>query len=108
MKTIRLIAGSLITVDGVLHLIEYLKSSDSPGSKGLLVFGIIYILTGLLLFGKKRYPVYLGIVIPVIGMTLSIIKFGIPELISMSALFKVLGIIVFLCCFYILIKQKQN
>jgi hypothetical protein len=107
MKTIRLLAGILLIINGVLHIVLYLQTSDNGGSIGILAFGIIYIITGLLLFNKKRYPVYLGIIIPIIGMSLSLIKFGVPELISLSALFKVIGLVVIICCCYITINQKK-
>ena len=106
MKTIRLLAGILLIINGVLHIVLYLQTSNNAGSIGILAFGIIYIITGLLLFNKKEYPIYLGIIIPIIGMSLSLIKFGIPELISLSALFKVIGLIVIICCCYIIVRLK--
>jgi uncharacterized membrane protein HdeD (DUF308 family) len=107
MKTIRPLAGILLLITGILHVVLYIKAPDAPGSIGLLIFGIIYTVIGFLLFNKKIYPVYLGLIIPLIGMTLSIIKFGIPGLISMLALFKLIGIIVVICCGYLLLKRKK-
>jgi hypothetical protein len=107
MKIIRLFAGILLIINGLLHIVLYLQTSNNDGSVGILAFGVIYIITGLLLFNKKLYPIYLGIIIPVIGMSLSFIKFGVPELISLSALFKVIGIIVIIFCCYILVNQKK-
>jgi len=108
MKIIRLLAGLLLTVSGILHIIIYFQAPDNPGSIGILGFGVIYCSTGLLLFNKKKYPIFLGIFVPIIGMTLSLIKFGIPELISMSALFKLLEIIAVGCCCYLLINKKNH
>jgi len=108
MKTIRLLAGILLIINGILHLVLYLQTSNNAGSIGILAFGIIYIITGLLLFNKKKYPVYLGIIIPIIGMSLSLIKFGVPELISLSALFKVIGLLVIVCCSYIIVNQNHK
>lgn len=107
MKTTRLLAGILLIINGALHIILYLQTSNNAGSIGILAFGIIYIITGVLLFNKKKYPVYSGIIIPIIGMSLSFIKFGIPELISLSALFKVIGLLVIVCCSYIIVNQKK-
>lgn len=106
MKTIRFLAGLLLLINGVLHVVEYLNISNESGSIGLLLFGIIYIIIGLLLFNKKMYPVYLAIIFPLIGFTLSIIKFGNPALISFSALFKLIDVIVIVCCAYLLYKRK--
>jgi uncharacterized membrane protein HdeD (DUF308 family) len=109
MKVIRLLAGILLIINGILHIVLYLQTSNNPGVIGILAFGIIYIITGLLLLSKKKYPVYLGIIIPIIGMSLSLIKFGVPELISLSALFKVIGLVVIICCLIIVFnKEKQN
>jgi uncharacterized membrane protein HdeD (DUF308 family) len=108
MKAIRLLAGLLLFVSGILHIIVYFQAPDNPGSSGILGFGVIYCLTGLLLFNKKKYPIYLGIFVILIGMTLSLIKFGIPELISMSALFKLLEVIAVGCCCYLLINKKNK
>jgi uncharacterized membrane protein HdeD (DUF308 family) len=106
MKPVRLLAGLLLLVSGVLHVIVYFQAPDNPGSVGILGFGIIYLLTGLLLFSSRGYPVYLGIIVPLIGMTLSLIKFGVPELMSMSAVFKILEIIAVGCCIFLVARPK--
>lgn len=108
MKTIRILAGLLLLVTGILHIMMYIQTPDNPGIIGVLAFGVIYCIIGILLFNKKEYPLYLGLIIPIIGMTLSIIKFGIPALFSMLALFKVIGIVAVFLCGYILIKQKKK
>lgn len=108
MKTIRLLAGILLLISGILHIVSYYKAPDSPGSIPVLAFGIIYMIVGFLLFNRKKYPIYLAIIVPVIGMTLSLIKFGIPELVSLSALFKILEIIAVVCCCALLIKSEKT
>lgn len=107
MKPIRIIAGILLLITGILHIILYIKDPDVPGSIGLLIFGIIYAVIGILLFNRQIYPVYLGLIIPLIGMTLSFIKFGIPELISLLALFKLLGASAVACCIVVLLKKQK-
>jgi uncharacterized membrane protein HdeD (DUF308 family) len=107
MKPIRLLAGILLLITGILHVVLYIKDPNVSGSIGLLIFGIIYAVIGILLFNRKIYPLYLGLIIPLIGMTLSIIKFGIPDLISLLALFKLIGIIVIICCGYLLLIRKK-
>jgi uncharacterized membrane protein HdeD (DUF308 family) len=108
MKTIRLLAGILLFISGILHIATYFQAPDSQGSIPVLSFGIIYMIIGALLFNRKKYPLYLAIIVPIIGMTLSLIKFGIPELVSLSALFKILEIIAVLCCIVLLIKGKKS
>jgi len=108
MRTIRLLAGILLLISGILHIVGYFQAPDSPGSIPVFSFGVIYMIVGALLFNRQKYPVYLAIIVPVIGMILSLIKFGIPELISLSALFKVLEIVAVVCCIVLLIKSKKT
>jgi len=107
MKTIRILAGILLVISGVLHLVKYIQDPGVPGSIGLLVFGIIYAVIGVLLFTTKVYPVYLGLIFPLIGMILSMIKFGVPELISLLMLFKVIGVIVIAFCAWLLLRKPK-
>lgn len=108
MKTTRLLAGILLLVSGALHIVAYFLAPDSSGSIPVLAFGVIYMIIGALLFIRKKYPLYLAVIIPLVGMTLSLIKFGIPGLISLSALFKVLEIIAVACCLIILFKKQKT
>ncbi len=107
MKIIRLVAGILLVITGVLHIVGYIKAPNDPGSIGMLVFGIIYGTVGVLLFTKKLYPVYLGLILPVIGMTIALIKFGFPELKSMMALLLLIDVLVIIGCAYLLLKRKS-
>ena len=108
MKTIRLLAGTLLVITGVLHIILYIKAPNDPGIIGMLVFGIIYGVTGLLLFTQKMYPIFLGLILPLIGMTMAIIKFGFPVLISMMALLLLIDLIVIICCVYLVLNRGKS
>jgi uncharacterized membrane protein HdeD (DUF308 family) len=108
MKTLRIIAEILMLITGVWHIVLYFQAPGDPGSIGLLVFGIIYILTGILLFTKNLYPLYLGVVLPLIGFTIYLIKFGFPALISTMTLLLLIDIIVILSCAYLLLKRKST
>jgi len=108
MKIIRQLAGFFILISGILHVYLYLKAPGDPGSIGILVVGLIYCITGLLLFSNRKYPLYLGIAIPLIGMTLSFIKFGVPEIFSLSALFKLLGTSAVVFCILVLFKSRRE
>ena len=95
-------------ITGVLHVMQYFKAPDDPGSIGTLVFGFIYSITGLLLFTKKLYPLYLGLILPLIGMTIYLIKFGFPDLISIMSLLLLIDVIVIISCAYLLFKRKST
>ncbi len=107
MKTIRLIAGILLLITGVLHVILYAKTPDEPGMIGYLVFGIIYAIIGLLLFTRNWYPVYLGLILPSIGFTICLIKFGFPALVSIDTLLYIIDVIVIICCIVLIVNRKK-
>ena len=107
MKTIRLVPAVLLVITCVLHFIMYNKMQDEPGAIGLIVFGIIYGIIGVLLFTRKMYPVYLGLIIPLIGLIIALIKFGVPELVSLETALHIIDIVVIVCCAIILAKQKK-
>ena len=108
MKSVRLLAGMLLLISGILHIVAYFKAPESQGSIPVLAFGVIYMIVGILLFNSKKYPLYLGIFVPLTGMILSLIKFGIPEMISLSALFKVLEIVAIICCLVVLFRSNRT
>jgi hypothetical protein len=115
MKTIRLLAAILLVITGVLHITIYIVAPSAPGSIGMLAFGIIYAITGLLLFTQKMYTIYLGLILPLIGMITAIIKFGFPAVISFTAYKNVtsmftlllIDVIVIICCAYLIVKRGK-
>jgi prepilin signal peptidase PulO-like enzyme (type II secretory pathway) len=107
MKTIRRIAGVLLLITCVLHFIMYAKMQDEPGAIGLIVFGIIYGTIGVLLFTRKMYPVYLGLVIPLIGLIIALIKFGVPELVSLETALHLIDVVVIACCAVLIAKHEK-
>ncbi len=60
MKSVRLLAGMLLLISGILHIVAYFKAPESQGSIPVLAFGVIYMIVGLLLFNGKQYPLYLA------------------------------------------------
>lgn len=108
MKTVRLLAGIFLVITGVLHFMKYGKAPDNTGMTGFLVFGFIYSLTGLLLFTRKMYPVYMGLIFPIIGLTLVLIKFGFPALVSLENVLNLIDVIVIIFCAILIANRKKT
>ena len=108
MRTIRFLAALLLVITGVMHIVLYFKAPNDPGALGMMAFGIIYGVSGLLLFTTKVYAVILGLVFPIIGMTAAIVKFGLKDLSYTMALLYLIDVIVITCCAYLLINRKKN
>jgi len=108
MKKIRFLAATLLVITGVWHITLFLKATDDPASLPLLVFGVIYTLTGLLLFTPNKLWVYLGLAFPLIGMISAAIKLGINSFdITMWTLISI-DIVVVVCCAYLLLVKSKS
>ena len=79
-------------------------SREQSGSSSLELFTV---LSAVLLFTRKMYPVYLGLVIPLIGLIIALIKFGVPELVSLETALHLIDIVVIVCCAILIMKQKK-
>jgi len=108
MKNIRYLAALLLVITGVLHIAGYITAPHDPGSLGMLAFGIIYGVTGLLLFTPRKYAVYMGLIFPIIGMTIAIIKFGVKDLGYMMTLLLLIDVVVIVCCAYLLLSRGES
>ena len=108
MRTIRFVAALLLVFTGALHVVLYFKAPHEPGSLGMLAFGIIFAITGLLLFTQKLFAVYLGLILPIMGMTTGIVKFGLKDLTYTMALLYLIDVVVIICCGYILFGRKKS
>jgi len=63
---IRSVASALLLFLGVAHVVKYVVTAGAPGP-GILVFGAIYFALGLLLRRPGAWPLWLAVVLPVIG-----------------------------------------
>jgi|WetSurSiteA1Bulk_404760.scaffolds.fasta_scaffold00479_8 hypothetical protein len=108
MKTIRFLAAILLVVTGVWHIALFFKASDDPDSLPLLIFGVAYALTGLLLFTRRKLWVYLGLIIPLTGMVAAIIKIGYVNFDLTMKVLILIDIVVIACCAYLLLTRKKS
>ena len=107
MKTIRFLAAILLVITGVWHVALFFKDASDPNNIPLLVFGIIYALIGIFLFTPKKLWVYLGLLLPLIGMTTAIVKLGVKNFDLTMWVLILIDVVVIICCTYLLlVKQK--
>ena len=108
MKKIRFLAAALLVITGAWHLALFFKAIDDPASLPLLVFGVAYALTGILLFTPKKIWIYLGLAFPLIGMTSAAIELGIDTFdATMWALISI-DVVVIVCCAYLLLAKSKS
>jgi hypothetical protein len=108
MKTIRFFAALLLVITGVWHSSLFFKAMNDPDSLPLLIFGILYALIGVMMFTPKVLWVYLGMILPIIGMILAFVKIGMKNFdLTMKSLM-LIDLVVIFCCVYVLLTRKKT
>jgi uncharacterized membrane protein HdeD (DUF308 family) len=98
MKTILYAAAFLLLLTGVLHLIPIFKTSSDPNALPMMVFGILYLAVGVLLLMKKHFAIYLGIIVPAIGLLVGFFVVGIKNWDTMLCFLFGIDAVVIICC----------
>jgi len=107
MKTIRFLAATLLVITGVWHATLFFKAPSDPNSIPLLVFGVIYALIGIFLFTPKKLWIYLGLIVPLIGMITATVKLGIKNFDLTMWVLILIDVVVIICCVYLLLARKK-
>ncbi|MBN1791025.1 MAG: hypothetical protein JW830_11050 [Bacteroidales bacterium] len=108
MKTIRFLAAILLVITGVWHVTLFFKATSDPNSIPLLIFGILYGLIGVFLFTPKMLWVYLGLIFPLIGMTMASIQMGVKNFDLTMKVLILIDVIVIICCVYLILVRKKS
>jgi hypothetical protein len=105
-KVIRLLAASLITLSGIIHLTLAAFTTGTEMAT-LALFGVLYVVVGVGLFTVRRLFSYLGVVIPLVGGLGGAYSYVAmkPET-SLLPLITI-DIIVILCCCYLILHKTQ-
>ena len=106
MKSIRLIAASLMLVSGVTHVIQIPIYGAHGSVVGAAAFGVIYFIIGLFLLGQGRAALWAGTVLPTIGGGLGIYRFFFLHPNPFSILHVLIDLVVIPCCIVLLMQGK--
>jgi len=75
MKAIRYITAILLLAAGVGHIFLFIQELHAESSAVVLIFGIVYLVIGILLILGKKYSPVFGILFPLIGLVYGLIAF---------------------------------
>ncbi len=107
MKNIRNLAGGLLLVTGVLHLVSVALVKFEAASIITVIFGVAYLAIGYFLFRDGRAVLWLGAIVPLVGLGLAAIGMLMkPSL--MGALFMLIDVVVAACCFFLIFRKQQK
>lgn len=108
MKTIRYLAACLLLLTGVLHFLPLIKTPSDPYAIPTMVGGIIYMTIGVLLIMKIKFATYLGVFLPLLGLTGGFIVTGIKNWDLLFSILYAIDAIVVICCLLLLLNKKKE
>ncbi len=107
MKTIQTLAASLLLLTGAMHVALFATSGVMDAAMIItLVFGIIYLALGLLLFRGGRVVYWFAAILPLVGLLLA----GVGMLTNptlVGAIFMAIDIVIAACCFKLLLQKRH-
>jgi hypothetical protein len=107
MKAIRNLAAGLLLLSGLLHLISVALVKFEATSIITIIFGVAYLAIGYFLFREGRAVLWLGGIVPLVGLVLAAIGMGMnPNL--LAALFIVIDIFVAAGCLFLLFRHESR
>ena len=107
MKTIRYLAVGLLLLTGLLHVTQLITTTVFDGAILItVIFGIIYLLLGVLLFRGSRIVLWLGAILPLVGLLLASVGMLTKPTI-LGGLFMVIDIAIAACCFTLLFRKER-
>ncbi len=106
MNRVRIIAGGLLLLTGVLHIIQISLAELDTSATITVAFGIVYLIIGALLFRSGKTILYFGAAIPLIGLLLAVGgMFMNPT--ALGAVFIAIDIAVIACCAYLILNNRK-
>jgi len=108
MKTIRHLAAGLLFLTGVLHI--YLSIAESTREQFLptLIFGIVYCILGFLILLKKRFAIWIGLILPLLPLTGSLVNVDFKTTDPMTFIVLGLDLAILLSCLILILSKSKS
>jgi hypothetical protein len=107
MKIVRYMAAMLILISGIWHVILYVIVPEYHLLL-MLIFGVIYVVTSLLLFKTRKIGIYFGLIFPLSALVGTLIQESdLKNLDSTARILLLIAVVVFICCAYLIMTRKK-
>lgn len=70
------IAGAFVMLSGLLYMPVFLLESWNGRTQGFLIFGLIFLIMGLFLRGRRRWLAYIAYFLTLIAMLVTLVAMG--------------------------------
>jgi hypothetical protein len=105
MRNLRYSAALLLLLAGVLHALTFLKVPKDPNALPMLIFGIVYFTTGIMLFLDMKYSDVIGIVFPLTGLGAGVFVIGLNNTDMMLGIMFAIDLLVIICCSFLFYRK---
>jgi hypothetical protein len=106
MKTIRYVAAICLIIAAVVYFYFAINPPPEFNSASMVIFGVLYLVTAVLILLKKRFALFLGL-IPVIPLAMApfVLEFS-----NMDWTFLIFPaeLIAVICCLILIFKKVQG
>jgi hypothetical protein len=108
MKPVRYFAALLMLISGIWHVVLYFKVPEYHILL-MLVFGVIYVVTCLLLFMTRKIGVYFGLIFPLGALVGTLVQESDLKSLDLTArILLLIAVVVFVCCAYLIMARKNT
>jgi hypothetical protein len=104
----RLVAGILLLVSAVTHVLQLLIYGTAGHVIGAAGFGVLYLLIGLFLIFNKKWALWLGATLPAIGGVLGILRFIFRQSTPFIIFHVLVDLVVVPLSIYLLIQYRKE
>jgi hypothetical protein len=107
MKAIRYLAASMFLLTGILHFYLWLNPTPTVISpNGMLIGGIVYSATGVLLLMKVGFARWLGL-FPIVPIVMTPFMLDLSSL-DWSMVWFPIELVAVICCIILLVKKSKG
>jgi hypothetical protein len=108
MERTRILAGGLLVLTGVVHVLQLFAGPMNIGAAFTVLFGVLYVLIGVLLLWRPQHIWYItGIVVPLLGLAMTVLGILTANAFTMLHLFYiVMDVVVVVCCILLVTGKK--
>jgi hypothetical protein len=106
MKTLRYLAGITIIIAGVIYFYFAVNPPPEFIPVSMIIYGIIYCATGILILLKKRWALFIGL-FPVIPLAMApfVLQFSDMDWTYLIFPFELIAVI---CCLILIFQKEQG
>ncbi|MCX8124060.1 MAG: hypothetical protein N3F66_07845 [Spirochaetes bacterium] len=106
-QRLTLAAGILLIISGCTHLTQLIVYEHHGHVIAASLFGLAYLLIGILLVIEKQWALWIAALLPLIGGILGILRFILMHANPFSFFHVLLDIVIVPFCLYVLIRKRE-